>query len=164
MLARDPAHGGGYDPVMVLRATASTLVRATPQQVMELVLDLERYRQVDSKIVSVGEVTGPDENGQGHVRVWSRLKWTPPIPDAQIFVLERWSRLTFKGAPGQLGRLMFSFSGTIACEPSSDGTLVTHSYELAFRGPFRIFEVLHRDWLQRDLDDEMSRLSRLLDH
>ncbi len=148
---------------MVLRATASTLMRATPQQVMELVLDLERYRQVDSKIVAVGKVVGPDENGQGRVRVWSRLKWTPPIPDTQLFVLERWDRLTFKGAPGQLGRLVFTFTGTFECEPSPDGTLVTHSYELAFRVPFRIFEVLHRSWLQRDLDDEMARLTRLLE-
>ena len=111
---------------MVLRATASTLIPATPQQVMELVLDLERYRQVDSKIVAVSKVAGPDESGKGRVRVWSRLKWTPPIPDTQLFFLERWERLTFTGAPGQLGRLVFTFTGTFECEPSPDGTLVTH--------------------------------------
>ena len=78
---------------------------ATPQQVMELVLDLERYRQVDSEIVAVRAVVGPDESGCGQVRLWTRLKWTPPVPDLQLFELERWSRLRFAGAPGQLARL-----------------------------------------------------------
>lgn len=135
---------------------------ASPQDVMELVLDLERYRQVDSKIVAVGAVVGPDENGRGRVRLWSRLKWTPPVPDIQIFELERWSRLTFTGAPRQFSRLVLGFTGTVECEPTPDGTLVTHSYELTFRGPFRILEAVHRSWLQRDLTEEMARLADLL--
>ncbi len=135
---------------------------ATPQQVMELVLDLKQYRQVDSKIVAVGAVVGPDENGRGQVRLWTRLKWTPPVPDLQLFELERWSRLRFTGAPGQLARLALRFTGIVECEPTSDGTLVTHSYDLTFRGPFRLLEVLHRRWLQRDLDEEVARLASLL--
>ena len=135
---------------------------ASPQDVMELVLDLERYRQVDSKIVAVGAVVGPDENGRGRVRLWSRLKWTPPVPDVQLFELERWSRLTFTGAPGQFSRLVLGFTGIVECEPTPDGTLVTHSYELTFRGPFRILETVHRRWLQRDLAEEMARLADLL--
>ncbi len=136
---------------------------ATPQQVLELVLDLGRYRQVDSKIVAVRAVVGPDENGRGWVRLWTRLKWTPPVPDLQLFELERWSRLRFTGAPGQLARLALRFTGTVECEPALDGTLVTHSYDLAFRGPFRLLEFPHRRWLQRDLDEEMARLADLLE-
>ena len=147
---------------MTLRASTSMVTPATPQEVMELVLDLERYRQVDSKIVAVGAMVGPDENGRGRVRLWSRLKWTPPVPDVQLFELERWSRLTFTGAPGQPSRLVLGFTGTVECEPTPDGTLVTHSYELAFRGPFRILEIPHRKWLQRDLAEEMARLADLL--
>ena len=147
---------------MALRATASMVTPATAQQVMELVLDLERYRQVDSKIVAVRAVVGPDESGRGRVRLWTRLKWTPPVPELQLFELEWWSRLTFTGAPGQLARLAFRFTGTVECEPTSDGTLVTHSYDLAFRGPFRMLEVPHRRWLQRDLVEEMARLAGLL--
>ncbi len=144
---------------MTLSASTSIETAATAQEVMELVLDLERYKQVDSKILSVGAIEGPDDAGRGRVRLWSRLKWTPPAPDVQTFVLERWSRLTFSGAPRQPARLLFGFTGTVECEPTPDGTLVTHSYELRFRGPFRILERPHRQWFQRDLDEEMQRVS-----
>ena len=66
------------------------------------------------------------------------------------------------GRPGQLARLALRFTGIVECEPTSDGTLVTHSYDLTFRGPFRLLEVLHRRWLQRDLDEEVARLASLL--
>ncbi|MCY3662842.1 MAG: SRPBCC family protein [bacterium] len=147
---------------MALRASGSIVTSATPREVLELFLDLERYKQVDSKIIAVRAVDGPDQNGRGRVRLWSRLRWTPPAPDVQTFQLERWRRLTFRGAPRQPSRLVFRFTGTAECEPTSDGTLVTHAYELTFRGPFRILEPLHRRWLQRDLDDEMARLADLL--
>ena len=147
---------------MTLHASASIETAATSQEVMELVLDLERYRQVDSKILSVGAVEGPDDEGRGRVRLWSRLKWTPPVPDVQLFELQRWSRLTFTGAPGQPSRLVLGFTGTVECEPIPEGTLVTHSYELTFRGPFRILETMHRRWLQQDLEEEMRRMSDIL--
>ena len=147
---------------MTLRASASMVTPATPQEVLELVLDLERYRQVDSKIVAVGAMAGPDDEGHGRVRLWTRLKWTPPVPDVQLFELERWSRLTFTGAPGQPSRLVLGFTGTVECRPTTDGTLVTHSYGLTFRGPFRILETVHRRWLQRDLEEEMQRMSNIL--
>ena len=147
---------------MTLRASASMVTPATPQEVLGLVLDLERYRQVDSKIVAVGAMTGPDDEGRGRVRLWTRLKWTPPVPDVQLFELERWSRLTFTGAAGQPSRLVLGFTGTVECSTTPDGTLVTHSYELTFRGPFRILETVHRRWLQRDLEEEMQRMTEVL--
>ena len=78
---------------MVLRATASTLIPATPQQVMELVLDLERYRQVDSKIVAVSKVAGPDESGKGRVRGCSTRRAllgvaTKPQPSKTVFPIQ----------------------------------------------------------------------------
>ena len=147
---------------MTLRASASMVTPATPQEVLELVLDLQRYRQVDSKIVAVGAMTGPDDEGRGRVRLWTRLKWTPPVPDVQLFELERWRRLTFIGAPGQPSRLVLRFTGTVECEPTPKGTLVTHAYELTFRGLFRILETMHRSWLQRDITEETARLADLL--
>ena len=147
---------------MTLRASASIQTVATPQEVLELVLDLDRYRQIDSKILAIRAVDGPDESGRGEVRLWSRLKFTPPAPDVQIFHLERWQRLTFSSAPRQPSRLVFGFTGTVECEPIDGGTLVTHSYELTFRRPFHILETVHRGWLQWDLEEEMRRMSEFL--
>ena len=144
---------------MVLSARASIEVRADPQEVMELVLDLKQYMRVDSKILRVGAVEGPDEAGQGRVRLWTRLKWTPPAPDVQTFELQRWSRLTFTGAPRQPSRLIGGFTGIVECEPTPAGTLVTHSYEMRFRGPFRLLERPHRNWLQQDLEEELERMA-----
>lgn len=148
---------------MVLRARASIEVRATPQEILEFVLDLERYRKVDSKILAVGSVTGPDEAGRGRVRLWTRLKWTPPAPDVQTFELQRWNRLTFTGAARQPSRLILDFTGVVECQPTSSGTLVTHWYEMRFRGPFRLLERPHRAWLQQDLQEELQRVADWLD-
>ncbi len=148
---------------MVLRASASIEVRATPQEILEFVLDLERYRQVDSKILAVGSVVGPDEAGRGRVRLWTRLKWTPPAPDVHTISLQRWSRLTFTGAPKQPSRFILHFTGVVECQPSADTTLVTHWYEMRFRGPFRLLEPSHRAWLQRDLEVELQRVADWFD-
>lgn len=148
---------------MALRASASIVTPVTPREVLELVLDLDRYRQADSKILTIRTVDGPDENGRGEVRLWSRLKFTPPAPDEQIMQLERWRRLTFSSAPRQPLRLIFRFTGTVECQPTRDGTVVTHTYELTFRAPFRILETVHRRWLQEDVEEEMRRMADILD-
>ncbi|MDE0700082.1 MAG: SRPBCC family protein [Acidimicrobiaceae bacterium] len=148
---------------MVLRASASVEVRATPQEILEFVLDLDRYGQVDSKILAVGSVVGPDEAGRGRVRLWTRLKWTPPAPDAHTFELQRWSRLTFSGVARQPSRLILDFTGVVECQPSPDKTRVTHWYEMRFRGPFRLLERPHRAWLQQDLEEELQRVADWFD-
>lgn len=144
---------------MPLTASATATVEATPQQVLELVLDLDRYRQLDPKILRVGSVEGPDADGRGSVKLWGRLKGMPPAPDRQDFELVRWSSLTFTGAPGQPARLIFDFRGTVACEPDEGSTVVTHSYEFGFKGPFRPAERLLADWLQAQIEDEVAQLA-----
>ena len=148
---------------MTLTVSSTAEMSATPQEVLEFVLDLDRYRQADHKITRVSSVTGPDEHGAGSMRLWGRLPGMPPAPDRQDFTLERWSRLTFVGAPRQPGRLVFDFIGTFDCVPIDDSlTQVTHAYEFQFTRPFR--------WLQRRMaaplaaaiDEEVIRLVELL--
>ena len=148
---------------MVLRAEATRVVPATSREVLEFVLDLERYRDADTKI---GRVTQPivlDDTGEGRTRYWGRLRGTPPAPDTNIVRLHRWSELTFTGAPRQPARLVLDFTGRFGCDDTDEGCRVTHGYELAFRRPFRwIYEPLLGEWLQDELEAELDRVRAIL--
>ena len=146
---------------MTITAQAAASVGASPQDVLEFVLDLDQYRQVDSKIQRVRSVEGPDDEGRGSVRIWGKVKGFPPAPDRQDFALERWTKLTFTGAPGQPARLVFEFTGIIACQERPDGsTEITHSYEFRFKGLFRLAERNLGKWLQDQIEEELEALTK----
>ncbi len=144
---------------MTMTASATTEVAATPQEVLEFVLDLHRYKEVDPKIVRVVSLDGPDEEGRGSVKMWARMWWLPPAPDRQDFVLERWNRLTFTGAPRQPARMLFDFVGTVECDESDTGARLTHAYEFRFKGPFRRVERVLGSWLQRQIEEEVEAIA-----
>lgn len=160
--ARDRDRRRHYVPFVVLKAEATATVAATPQAVLEYVLDLDRYRQIDPKILRVFSVTGPDEAGGGTISILARMRGMPPAPDKQDFHLERWERLTFTGAARQPSRLIFHFTGVVECAPAPEGTAVTHRYEFRFHGPFRLVERPLAGWLQRQIEQEVQDLARVL--
>jgi len=93
------------------------------------------------------------------VRIWGKVKGFPSAPDRQDFVLERWTKLTFTGAPRQPARLVFDFTGTITCQELPDGTTeVTHSYEFNFKGLFCLAERYLAIWLQDQIEEELETL------
>ncbi len=93
------------------------------------------------------------------------MRFTPPAPDVQNFTLERWSRVTFVGAPKQPGRAVFDFVGTFDCvvDESTGRTTVTHAYEFNFKGPFKSAERFLSDWLQAEVEAEVARLGEFVD-
>jgi len=148
---------------MTLNVSSTAAISATPQEVLEFVLDLDRYRQADHKITRVSSVTGPDEHGAGSMRLWGKLPGMPPAPDRQDFTLERWSHLRLIGAPRQPGRLVFDFVGTFDCVPIDDTTTqVTRAYEFAFTRPFRWLERRMAAPLATAIDEEVTRLADIL--
>ena len=149
---------------MVVQAEADTLVTCTSRDVLELVLDLDRYRQADTKIGRVIRPVVLDQHGHGSTRYWGHMRGLPPAPDTNLVKLTPWTELTFTGAPHQPGRLVVDFQGTFRCEPTDAGCRVTHRYELSFHRPWRwIYGAGLQDWLQREVIDEMARLAALLD-
>ncbi len=145
---------------VTITAQATVNVGASPRDVLEFVLDLDQYRRVDPKIQRVRSVEGPDDEGRGSARIWGKVKGLPPAPDRQDFVLEPWIKLTFTGAPRQPARLIFDFTGTIACHERQDGTTdVTHSYEFNFKGPFSLVERFLGNWLQCQIEDELQTIA-----
>lgn len=148
---------------MALQVEATRVVPATCQEVLEFVLDLERYRQADTKIGRVVQPIELDEHDEGRTRYWGRLPGTPPAPDTNLVRLQRWSELTFTGAPRQPARLIVDFAGRFTCRDVDEGCEVTHAYELHFRRPFRwIYDPLLRARLPAALEAELDRLEALL--
>lgn len=148
---------------MTLRAEATRVVPATSRDVLEFVLDLERYRQADTKIGRVSRPIVLDENGEGTTRYWGRLRGMPPAPDTNIVTLHRWHELTFTGAPRQPARLLLDFTGRFTCADVDEGCRVTHGYEMTFRRPFRwVYEPLLGGWLQAELEAELDRVGTIL--
>lgn len=149
----------------MIEASATRQVRATSREVLEFVLDLDRYRQVDPKIARVTQPVVLDNEGNGTVRYWGRMRGTPPLPDVNVVRLTPWTELTLTSAPRQPGRLVLDFEGRFVCVDSADGCTVTHSYEVRFRRPFRwIYDPLLRTWLQEEVTLELERLASVLDH
>ncbi len=147
---------------MGVSAAATAAVTASPQEVLECVLDLNRYRKLDGKILRVSAAPVLDERGTGTLKMWGKLPWMPPAPDHHDVTLTRWTELTFTGARRQPARLVFDFTGRFNCEPLDDRvTVVTHSYEFGFRGPFKLAEPRIGRWLQSDVEREVRELADL---
>ena len=146
---------------MTVTASSTTVIRASSREILQFVLDLTRYKEIDRKIVRVGRVIGPDSSGLGSVRLWGRVAGLPPAPDRQDFFLEPWTRLTFRGSARQPGRLVFDFAGIFECQPIDDDDFVavTHAYEFTFHGPFRRVERKLGPWLQHEIEEEMTNLA-----
>jgi hypothetical protein len=71
---------------MTVRAEATRVIPVSCQEVLELVLDLERYRQADTKIGRVSrpiELDEHDEHDEGTTRYWD---------DAPSARLDTWQR------------------------------------------------------------------------
>lgn len=151
---------------MSIQVEATAVVHATPQQVLEFVLDLNAYKEVDDKLVRVLRVKGPDAGGSGSLSFLGHMPGLPlpPAPDSQSFQLERWSKIEFRGMSRRPARLVFDFVGVVECEPTtSDTTTVRHAYDLTFKGPFRSREARIEEELAEHLQDEMTRLATRLD-
>lgn len=151
---------------MSIQVEATAVVDATPREVLEFVLDLRSYKEVDDKIVRVLGVKGPDANGVGSVSFLGSMPGLPlpPAPDSQTYLLDRWSSLQFTGKRRRPARLVFDFVGVVECIPNADGgTAVRHAYNLGFRGPFRRFEPRIESELSVHLEEEMQKLKRRLD-
>ncbi len=150
---------------MTLTTTGTVIVRATPQEVLEFVCDLDRYRQVDTKIVRVIERCDLTDSDYGTARYRGRLRGVPSPVDSNDVHLMRWSRVDFTGSSSSWVRRLVDFHGSFVCEPVDSGTSVTHSEQFGFHRPGRwLMEPWLRSWLDDDLADELKRLAVALNH
>lgn len=140
---------------------ASTTVRAAPNEVFDFVLDLERYRQADHKIGRVGEVVR--HGNAGTARFSGRIRGLPGPSGTYPFTITA-DRLVFGAPIAGAARWFLEFEGSFVCEPTVDGTRVTHREAFLFKRPWRwLASPLLRRWLEDDTAAEMVRFKALLD-
>jgi hypothetical protein len=146
----------------VIEGHGEIVIERKPQEILDFVLDLERYRQADTKI---GKIRSFERDGTtGTVRYRGKLRGLPTPTDTQTFELVPERSLTFRSVsslwPGMLAR----FEGTFECEPVDEGTRVIHRERFTFRGPGKyLAEPFLRSWLAADTRDEMLRLKAHLE-
>lgn len=140
---------------------ATTTVSVAPSEVFEFVLDLERYRQADRKIGRVGP--GHRTGDRGTVRFSGRIRGLPGPAGTYPFTVTA-SRLRFGSPVAGAARWFLDFEGSFDCEPTEDGTVVTHREVFMFKRPWRwLAEPLLRRWLEADTAEEMVRFKELVE-
>lgn len=150
----------------MVHAEAEVVIERSPRQILQWVLDLDRYRQADRKITEVIERPTLDAAGTGVARYRGRLRGIPTPVDTNRVTLHEWERLTFEGAPGVWTRRLVDFTGTFECTPHGDGaTMLRHTETFRFHPPpvDRLAERLLGRWLQDEIDAEVQRLKELIE-
>lgn len=151
----------------MIRAEGTVEIERAPREVLEFVLDLDRYREADAKITRVDAQPTLGEGqhtGRAHYR--GRLRGIPTPSQWQILSLDPWRRLDLTTEPGQWTARMATFEGGFICEERYEGTTwLTHFEQFDFRPPAKwILEPYLNKWMQRYLVDiELPRLKALIE-
>lgn len=149
----------------MLRAEGSIVIAAEPQEILEFVLDLDRYRLADPKIGAVKQAAVLDEQGRGQTRYRGRLRGLTTPVDTQEIELTRWSKLRFRGSPGVWTRRLTDFEGGFDCKAVEGGTLVTHTETFWFKpAPVAwLAEAYLGKWMRSEMPKEMDLMKHFVE-
>jgi uncharacterized protein YbjT (DUF2867 family) len=138
----------------------SAVINRSAADILEFVLDVDRYRQADLKI---GRVRRMQRTGNsGLVRHATRFMGLPAPAVTLSFELSPYTRLDFVGR--RMPWPLRGFSGFFTCEESGAGTVFTHRECFllgAVIGP--MFKAAFGGWLARDTAAEVLRMKALLE-
>jgi steroid delta-isomerase-like uncharacterized protein len=141
---------------------ASTTIARPAKDILEFVLDLEKYREADRKFHRIHYVER--DNNHGRAKYSGRLRGIPTPSEVQEWTLEPYTRLEFRSRPSLWPGMIARFEGSFQCEEMKGGTIVRHREAFQFRPPFSWLAVpILKSWLQRDVEDEVVRLKGLLE-
>jgi hypothetical protein len=140
---------------------AATTVHASPAEIIEFVLDLERYRQADRKI---GKVGGVERHGdRGTVRFRGRIRGLPGPWGTYPFEVTPNRLVVGSPVAGAARGILDRFEASFEMEPVGDRTRVTHREVFIFKRPWAwIARPLLGQWLRKDITAEMTRLESLM--
>jgi ligand-binding SRPBCC domain-containing protein len=155
---RIPQHEVGRGSVHVT-GTGTATMRCYPADVMDFVLDVNRYRHADHKIGRLHYIVR--DGNRGRVRHGGRFLGLPAPAATLDFDLTSTSRLDFHGV--RMPWPLRGFHGSFTCVPVPGGIQVTHSECFIF-GPVsgRVFRLIFGRWLARDTQAEVTRMQHLL--
>jgi hypothetical protein len=151
----------------MIEARVTETIACTCDELLEFVLDPERYARVDGKIGPIDWVRR--EGGTVEFRFRSRL---PGLPGPAPKVV---SRMTL--TPGErvdvelpavpanrLANRVSAFSASWVCVPSAEDTTVTRTLRCGFVRPLRwVAEPLVARALQADVEDEIRQAKKHLE-
>jgi len=147
----------------MIAGEGTALIRRPAKAIYEFVLDLERYKQADTKIGTVHCVTWDGDRGE--ILYSGRFRGLPTPAVRQTITAAPYRRIDVRSIPGTLAHAMSGFHGLFTFDELADHTTrVFHREELVFRGPLRwVVEPLLRDWLAADTAEEVGRMKTLLE-
>jgi len=144
----------------VICGEGRAVIRRSPKDVLEFVLDVDRYRQADLKI---GRVLYVKRAGSvGEVSHNGRLFGIKAPAVVLQFTLTPYSRLEFRGI--KMPWPVRGFDGLFTCEETPEGTVVVHRECFIFgRTTGHLFRLVLGRWLKRDTPAEVLRMKALLE-
>lgn len=142
---------------------AELVMATTASRVIELVMDVERYREVDTKIGTIHWVTRSPDNRQVTFRFTPRLGPVPALLRSTQHVTRRGDRaLVIRPAPSWTDRLA-RFEGTVECWPDPDGVRVRRRLQFWLTPLLRpLLGPPLRRWLATDVPAELEGARRVL--
>jgi hypothetical protein len=148
----------------VISGHGATEVAASPEEVVEFVMDLERYAQADWKI---GWVYAVERHGdRAEVCFRGKMAGLPGPKTRQLLEVTSEEDGTRRVKVTNLKSWMdhlYRFSGLVEARPVPGGAAVFHVETLMFAAPWRVvLEPLLSRWLARDTEAEVQRLGVLL--
>lgn len=139
-----------------MHGSASTFIPGrTPEQVFDVLSDLERAPEWVPDLLSVKKLTpGPVVVG---TRYAERVRMGSREGDAELEVTEHERPRVFahrgKGGPA-------SFGARFVLEAEDGGTRVTHEYELRMSGMFKLMTPMMAGWVKKNSEAAMASLAR----
>lgn len=152
--------GSLFEETDMIDVEATEVIDRSPDDILEFVMDLDRYRAADHKIVKVLSI---QRDGHHAVVAFRSRARGLPARARQRMRLTPGRRIDVTNVPSWQDRLV-RFEGSFVCEPLARGTRVTHRYVFDFTGPGRwIVEPYLRRWMARDIAAEVGRMKELME-
>ena len=146
----------------LVQGEGTTTIARPAKDILEFVLDLDRYSEADHKFHRIHYVKR--HNNHGEAKYSGRLRGIPTPSEVQEWTLEPYTRLQFRSRPSLWPGMIARFEGSFECEEADVETIVRHREAFEFKPPFSWLAVpFLRSWLQRDVEDEVVRLKQLLE-
>lgn len=146
----------------LVQGEGTTTIARPGKDILEFVLDLDRYREADHKFHRIHYVKR--HNDRGEAKYSGRLRGIPTPSEVQEWTLEPYTRLQFRSRPSLWPGMIARFEGSFECEEADGRTIVRHREAFEFKPPFSWLAVpFLKSWLQRDVEDEVVRLKQLLE-
>lgn len=142
------------------QAQVTETIRCTPDELLEFVMDPERYAEVDDKIGAIEWV-----RRQGDVTEFRFRGKLPGLPGPAPKIVSQMRRTPGERvdvrlppvAQNKLANLVVEFSANWVCEPDGDATRVTRTVRFDFRPPVSwLAEPVLRRTLQPDVEQEIQ--------